>query len=223
MPATSAWPRSRSSRRSRWKPRARRSMARAYEAAVAMLDVSKVSLREAALVAPISGIVAKRHVVPGEKVTVEQTLLTIVDLTASGWPAWWARTRCRAWAGHGGAGAGRGDAGPVVGRLARIAPMAEAGTRSIGVTIALDNRRNLRAGQYVGARGPGRRHQASDGAADRAGQHVGPGSGVGDQRWRAATPRGHARPPRRRARPRRGAERADRRCPGARRALRQPA
>jgi multidrug efflux pump subunit AcrA (membrane-fusion protein) len=42
---------------------------------------------------------------------------------------------------------------PVVGRLARIAPMAEAGTRSIGVTIALDNpKETLRAGQYALAR-----------------------------------------------------------------------
>ncbi|HSW25714.1 MAG TPA: efflux RND transporter periplasmic adaptor subunit, partial [Burkholderiaceae bacterium] len=42
---------------------------------------------------------------------------------------------------------------PVVGRLARIAPVAEAGTRSIGVTIALDNPKEvLRAGQYALAR-----------------------------------------------------------------------
>ena len=125
-----------------------------YEAAVAMLDVSKVSLREAALVAPISGIVAKRHVVPGEKVTVEQTLLTIVDLSRlelAGLvgthevprlqPGMAVQVRVE------------GMPAPVVGRLARIAPMAEAGTRSIGVTIALDNpKETLRAGQYALAR-----------------------------------------------------------------------
>ncbi|HEY6354771.1 MAG TPA: efflux RND transporter periplasmic adaptor subunit, partial [Burkholderiaceae bacterium] len=125
-----------------------------YEAAVAMLDVSKVSLREAALVAPISGIVAKRHVVPGEKVTVEQTLLTIVDLSRlelAGLvgthevprlqPGMAVQVRVE------------GMPAPVVGRLARIAPVAEAGTRSIGVTIALDNpKETLRAGQYALAR-----------------------------------------------------------------------
>jgi RND family efflux transporter MFP subunit len=125
-----------------------------YEAAVAMLDVSKVSLREAALVAPISGIVAKRHVVPGEKVTVEQTLLTLVDLSRlelAGLvgthevprlqPGMAVQVRVE------------GMPAPVVGRLARIAPMAEAGTRSIGVTIALDNpKETLRAGQYALAR-----------------------------------------------------------------------
>jgi len=125
-----------------------------YEAAVAMLDVSKVTLREAALVAPISGIVAKRHVVPGEKVTVEQTLLTLVDLSRlelAGLvgthevprlqPGMAVQVRVE------------GMPAPVVGRLARIAPMAEAGTRSIGVTIALDNpKETLRAGQYALAR-----------------------------------------------------------------------
>ena len=124
------------------------------EAAVAMLDVSKVSLREAALVAPISGIVAKRHVVAGEKVAIEQTLLTIVDLSrlelaglvgthevARLQPGMAVQVRVE------------GMPAPVVGRLARIAPVAEAGTRSIGVTIALDNpKETLRAGQYALAR-----------------------------------------------------------------------
>jgi membrane fusion protein, multidrug efflux system len=39
---------------------------------------------------------------------------------------------------------------PVPGRIARIAPAAEPGTRSIGVTITLDNpKESLRAGQYA--------------------------------------------------------------------------
>ena len=43
-----------------------------------------------------------------------------------------------------------GMAQPVAGRLARIAPAAEAGTRSIGVTIELANpKETLRAGQYA--------------------------------------------------------------------------
>ncbi len=125
-----------------------------YAAAIAALDTTRVGLREAALVAPIGGIVAKRHVVPGEKVSVEQTLLTIVDLSRlelaglvgthevgrlqPGMPV---QVRVE------------GMAAPVTGRLARIAPMAEPGTRSIGVTIGLDNpKETLRAGQYALAR-----------------------------------------------------------------------
>ena len=46
-----------------------------------------------------------------------------------------------------------GSAEPVAGKLARIAPAAEAGTRSIGVTIALANpNERLRAGQYAVAK-----------------------------------------------------------------------
>ena len=125
-----------------------------HAAAVAALDTTRVGLREAALVAPIGGIVARRHVVPGEKVSIEQTLLTIVDLRRlelaglvgthevgrlqPGMPV---QVRVE------------GMAAPVTGQLARIAPMAEPGTRSIGVTIGLDNpKETLRAGQYALAR-----------------------------------------------------------------------
>ena len=125
-----------------------------HEAARAALDATRVGLREAALVAPIGGIVAKRQVVPGEKVTLEQPLLTLVDLARLelagsvgthevarlqvGMPV---QVRVE------------GFSAPVTGTLARIAPAAEAGTRSIGVTIALDNaKETLRAGQYAVAR-----------------------------------------------------------------------
>jgi len=98
--------------------------------------------------------VAKRHVLPGEKVSVEQQLLTIVDL---------ARLELAGNVGtHEVARLSPGMAvqvqvegvdRPVAGRLARIAPAAEPGTRSIGVTIELANpRETLRAGQYAMAR-----------------------------------------------------------------------
>jgi membrane fusion protein (multidrug efflux system) len=97
-----------------------------HEAAMAALDATRVGLREAALVAPIGGIVAKRHVVPGEK---RLTPGMAVQVRVEGFSA------------------------PVAGALARIAPAAEAGTRSIGVIIALDNaKETLRAGQYALAR-----------------------------------------------------------------------
>ena len=121
------------------------------DASLASLNTTKVGLRDAALVAPISGLVAKRHVVPGEKLTIEQTVLTIVDLAtlelagsvgthdvarlAPGMPV---EVRVE------------GASQPVAGQLSRIAPAAEAGTRSIGVTIALANpKEQFRAGQYA--------------------------------------------------------------------------
>jgi RND family efflux transporter MFP subunit len=120
----------------------------------AALQTTQVSLRDASLVAPISGIVSKRHVVPGEKLTAEQQVLTIVDLQrlelagsigthevsrlAPGMPV---QVQVE--------GVGQ----PVTGRIARIAPAAEPGTRSIGVTIELANpKETLRAGQYAVAR-----------------------------------------------------------------------
>jgi membrane fusion protein, multidrug efflux system len=52
------------------------------KSAQAQLSVSRIGVKEASLLAPISGIVGKRHVVPGEKVSAEQQVVTIVDLGA---------------------------------------------------------------------------------------------------------------------------------------------
>lgn len=123
----------------------------ALAAAQATLESTRVGQRDATLLAPIAGIVAKRHVLPGEKVSAEQQVLTIVDL---------ARLELAATVGtHEVARLTPGmpvqvqveglDA-PLTGQLARIAPAAEAGTRSIGVTVALANaQERLRAGQYA--------------------------------------------------------------------------
>lgn len=122
-----------------------------WQAAQAQLATTRVSLRDAALVAPISGVVAKRHVVPGEKLSAEQQVVTIVDLRtlelagtvgthevsmlAPGMPV---EIHVE------------GVDQPVRGKIARIAPAAEPGTRSIGVTIALANpKETFRAGQYA--------------------------------------------------------------------------
>lgn len=126
----------------------------ALNAAQASLDTVRVGLRDASLVAPIGGIVARRQVVAGEKLAPEQPVLTIVDLAnlelagsvgthevsrlAPGMPV---QVRVE------------GVDTPVAGRIARIAPAAEPGTRSIGVAIALPNpQERLRAGQYAVAR-----------------------------------------------------------------------
>jgi len=120
-------------------------------AAEATLDSARIALRDASLVAPISGIVSKKYVVAGEKVTAEQQVVTIVDL------------RLLELAGTVGTQeVGRLTTGmpatlkiegldkPMDGKLARIAPAAEAGTRSIGVVVQLQNpKETLRAGQYA--------------------------------------------------------------------------
>ncbi|MEY3252046.1 MAG: hypothetical protein RL227_1019 [Pseudomonadota bacterium] len=120
-------------------------------AAQASLDTTRVGLRDAHLVAPIAGIVAKRHALPGEKVSPEQPVLTIIDL---------ARLELAGMVGTHEVARIRpglpvqvrveGVDQAVAGRVARIAPAAEPGTRSIGVTIEMANPKELlRAGQYA--------------------------------------------------------------------------
>lgn len=124
------------------------------DAARAQLATVRVSERQAALVAPISGIIAKRHAVPGEKLAEHQTVFTIVDLStlelAGTVPAHEAaalRVGQPVTLAVDGAGAA------VRGRIDRIAPQAEPGTRAIGVTVVLDNAdERYRAGQYAQAR-----------------------------------------------------------------------
>jgi RND family efflux transporter MFP subunit len=119
-------------------------------AAQAALDTTRVGLRDATLVAPIAGIVARRHVLAGETVSPEQPVLTIVDL---------ARLELAGTVGTHEVSRVRpglpvqlrveGLDTPLDGRVARIAPAVEPGTRAIGVVVELANpREQLRAGQY---------------------------------------------------------------------------
>ena len=119
-------------------------------AAQAALATTQLSLAEAAILAPISGIVAKRHVLPGEKIGVEQQVVTIVDLRelelAGLVPT---HEVGRLTPGMPVQVSVEGVAEPAAGRIARIAPAAEPGSRAIGVTVVLPNpRERLRAGQY---------------------------------------------------------------------------
>jgi RND family efflux transporter MFP subunit len=129
--------------------------ARAQErAAMAQQDTVRAASRDNRIVAPIAGIVSKRSAVAGEKVSAEQPVVTIVDL---------ARLELAGSVGtHEVSQLAPGAAvlvqvegfeQAVAGKIARIAPAAEAGTRSIGVTIELPNLKEmLRAGQYAVAR-----------------------------------------------------------------------
>jgi membrane fusion protein (multidrug efflux system) len=123
-------------------------------AAEAALESARLSVSDAQLAAPIDGIVLRRDVVVGEKVTAEQALLTIVDprtielagavsaqQAGSLAPGMSVELRVD------------GRAAPMRGTLARIAPAGQPGTRSIGVAVRLDNADGtLRAGEYADAR-----------------------------------------------------------------------
>src|SRR6218665_1775301 len=123
-------------------------------AAKAQLDTSQVTLRQAALVAPISGVVAKRHALPGEKLAAEQQILSIVDLSKlelAGLVGTHEVSRLKP--GMAVRVQVEGVDTPVEAHITRIAPAAEPGTRSIGVTLELANPQEaFRAGQYAVAR-----------------------------------------------------------------------
>ena len=121
------------------------------KSARAQLATTRIGLRDAALLAPIAGIVGKRHVVPGEKLAAEQPIVTVVDLAAlelAGTVATHEVSLLQPGQAVAVQVEGRSEA--VTGRIDRIAPMAEAGTRAIGVVVALANAdERLRAGQYA--------------------------------------------------------------------------
>ncbi|MEO6277801.1 efflux RND transporter periplasmic adaptor subunit [Roseateles sp.] len=125
-----------------------------WNAAKAQLDTSQVTMRQAALIAPINGIVAKRHALPGEKLAAEQQILSIVDLAKlelAGLVGTHEVSRLQP--GMAVQVKVEGVDEPVEAKIARIAPAAEPGTRSIGVTLVLDNPKELyRAGQYAVAK-----------------------------------------------------------------------
>ena len=52
------------------------------KSAEAQVRIAENALKDAACVAPLAGLVAKRHVQPGEKVAFDAPLVTIVDLSA---------------------------------------------------------------------------------------------------------------------------------------------
>jgi len=125
------------------------------KSAEAQLQLAQNALKDADAVAPLTGIVAKRHVQPGEKVAIEAPLVTVVDLTdlevqalvpavdvpelRIGMPVELSVD-------------GFGDR-RFTGRVERINPSTEAGTRAIMVYVALSNQdATLRAGMFATGR-----------------------------------------------------------------------
>ena len=123
------------------------------KSAQAQWATSALGIREAALTSPIGGVVGRRNVLPGEKVSAEQELLTVVDLQElelSGVVGTHQVSALKP--GQGLEVRVEGSSVPVAGRIDRIAPMAEAGTRGIRVVVVVANPGEVfRAGQYASA------------------------------------------------------------------------
>jgi RND family efflux transporter MFP subunit len=123
----------------------------ARDAAQAQLASARKSLADTAVVSPIAGVVAERFVQPGEKVSADTRIVSVIDLS---------RLEVEAQVPAAEIGAVRigqqvalrieGQAGPREGRVLRMGPTTTAGTRSIPIYIGLDNRGAvLRAGLFA--------------------------------------------------------------------------
>lgn len=125
------------------------------KSAEAQVRLAQSAIHDATVVAPLSGIVAKRHVQPGEKVAFDAPILTVVDLRdlelaalvpavdvpelRVGMPVELAVD-------------GFGER-KFAGRIARINPSTEPGTRAINVYVALANAEaTLKSGMFATGR-----------------------------------------------------------------------
>ncbi|MDB5794888.1 MAG: efflux transporter periplasmic adaptor subunit [Noviherbaspirillum sp.] len=118
--------------------------------AIGALDVARNAVEDTVIRAPISGLVSSRTVQPGEKVSPDNRLLDIVDLRRmeleAAVPAadvmnvaLGQEVRVKV----------EGLASPLTGKVARINPSTQAGSRSILVYIQIDNPQSvLRVGMF---------------------------------------------------------------------------
>lgn len=121
-------------------------------AAEAELVVARKSQGDAVLVAPFSGIVSLRHAQPGERVSLDARVVSIVDLSrlqleASVPPAAIGQVRVGQAMNFRVEGFGERE---FAGRIERINPSATAGSRSISVYAVIDNSEGLlRGGMFA--------------------------------------------------------------------------
>lgn len=125
------------------------------KSAEAQVQLAQNALKDAQAVAPLSGVVAKRHVQPGEKVAFDAPLVTVVDLTEIELQALVPAVdipELRPGMAVELAVSGFGDR-RFAGRIERINPTTEPGTRAILVFVSVPNAQGeLRGGMFATGR-----------------------------------------------------------------------
>jgi RND family efflux transporter MFP subunit len=165
----------------------------------AQVQLARNALRDASVTAPLSGVVAKRHVQPGEKVPFDAPLVTIVDLTQMELQAMvpandipelnLGMTLPLAIDGFG--------QRRLTGATARITSPTAAGTRAILVFVHVPNpdgaaRRHVRDRPRHSGGGRPSAYLAANRRQDRSGTEL----CLDDRERQARTPHYHHRPPR---------------------------
>ncbi|TWO73043.1 efflux RND transporter periplasmic adaptor subunit [Caenimonas sedimenti] len=121
-----------------------------HQAAMAAVDVARKGLDDAVLRAPISGVVSQRLAQPGERVAIDGRVLEIVDLgrlevEATLAPADSIEVRVGQEATLQIEGSGR----PVLAKVVRINPSAQAGSRGVLAYLAVADATGLRQGLFA--------------------------------------------------------------------------
>ena len=123
------------------------------QAALAAVELARKARGDAALVAPINGLVSQRLVQPGERVAVDARLIEIVDLSQLELEAAIAAEDVPS------LGVGKpamlsvdGIESRITAKVARINPSAQAGSRSIMVYLAVQSHPALRQGMFAKGR-----------------------------------------------------------------------
>lgn len=119
-------------------------------AAAAALDLTRKSLEDASVYAPITGTIAHRHVQPGERVSVDAKLLDIVDLSHMEWEAALDPTAVgEVRIGMSATVHTDGTDTPLQATVARINPATEPGTRAVKIYLTVPPHPALRQGLFA--------------------------------------------------------------------------
>ncbi len=121
-----------------------------HEAAAAAADMARKTLEDTVLRAPIGGIVAQRLAQPGERVAVDGRVIEIVDLSKLEVEATLpAADSVQVRVGQQARLQVEGLPQPVVARVVRINPSAQAGSRNVLVYLELADAAGLRQGLFA--------------------------------------------------------------------------
>jgi RND family efflux transporter MFP subunit len=121
-----------------------------HKAALAAVDVARKAVDDTVLRAPISGVVSQRLAQPGERIAIDGRVIEIVDLSRLELEATLsAADSVDVRVGQEATLQIEGSAQPILARVARINPSAQAGSRSVLAYLALAEPSGLRQGLFA--------------------------------------------------------------------------